>query len=146
MHKILKIVLAVLGVAGIIFLARIVAAGDEAVKASAAAGDTSLIEPMAWIAYLVLAVIVALVLIFVVVNLFSSGETLKKTLMSVGAFLLVAVIAYVLAEGVETPMQDGKILSESGSRWVGTGLYAFYILAIVSVVVMLGTGIKKMIK
>lgn len=146
MHKILKIVLAVLGVAGIIFLARIVAAGDEAVKASAAAGDTSLIEPMAWIAYLVLAVIVALVLIFVVVNLFSSGETLKKTLMSVGAFLLVAVIAYVLAEGVETPMQDGKMLSESGSRWVGTGLYAFYILAIVSVVVMLGTGIKKMIK
>ncbi|AEH00557.1 hypothetical protein [Lacinutrix sp. 5H-3-7-4] len=146
MHKILKIVLAVLGVAGIIFLARIVAAGDEAVKASAAAGDTSLIEPMAWIAYLVLAVIVALVLIFVVVNLFSSGETLKKTLMSVGAFVLVAVIAYVLAEGVETPMQDGKMLSESGSRWVGTGLYAFYILAIVSVVVMLGTGIKKMIK
>lgn len=146
MHKILKIVLAVLGVAGMIFLARIVAAGDEAVKASAAAGDTSLIEPMAWIAYLVLGVIVALVLIFVIVNLFSSGETLKKTLMSVGAFVLVAVIAYVLAEGVETPMQDGKMLSESGSRWVGTGLYAFYILAIVSVVVMLGTGIKKMIK
>jgi len=146
MHKILKIVLAVIGVASIALLARIVSAGDEAVKASAAGGDTSLIEPMAWIAYLVLAVIVALVVVFILVNLFSNGETLKKTLMSVGAFVLVAIIAYFLAEGVETPMQDGKMLSESGSKWVGTGLYTFYLLAIISVVVMLGTGIKKMIK
>ena len=146
MHKILKIVLAVIGVLGIVFLARIVSTGDEEVKALAAAGDTSLIEPMAWIAYLVLGVIIALVLVFILLNLFSNGATLKKTLMSVGAFAVVAIIAYVMANGVETPMQDGKMLSASGSRWVGTGLWMFYLLAIISVVVMLGTGIKKMIK
>ncbi|WP_299885004.1 hypothetical protein [uncultured Lacinutrix sp.] len=146
MHKILKIVLAVLGVLGIIFLARIVSTGDEEVKKLAAAGDTGLMEPMTWIAYIVLAIAIALVLVFVLRNLFSNSNNLKKTLMSIGAFVLVLLFGYIMANGVETPMQDGKMLSESGSKWVGTGLYMFYALAIIAVVTMLFTGIKKMIK
>lgn len=146
MHKILKIVLAVLGVLGIIFLARIVSTGDEEVKKLAAAGDTGLMEPMTWIAYIVLAIAIALVLIFVLRNLFSNSNNLKKTLMSIGAFVVVILFGYIMANGVETPMQDGKMLSASGSKWVGTGLYMFYALAIIAIVTMLFTGIKKMIK
>ena len=67
LHKILKIVALLLGVAGVIFLAMIIAKGDEAVSAS-------------------------------------------------------------------------------GSKWVGTGLYAFYILAILAVGSMVFSGIKKVTK
>ena len=63
--------------------------------------------------------------------------------MSVGAFLLVVIIAYVMAEGVETEMRDGEILSASGSKWVGTGLNTFYILAVVAIGSMIYSGIKK---
>lgn len=146
MHKILKIVLLIIGVLSIVFLARIVGAGDEEVKALAADGDTSLLDPMTWIAYLVLGITLVLVLLFVIVNLFSNTATLKNTLIGVGAFLVVGLIAYFTASGVETPMQDGKMLSVSGSKWVGTGLYMFYFLAVIAAGTMLVTGIQKMIK
>jgi hypothetical protein len=35
------------------------------------------------------------------------------------------------------------ILSESGSKWVGTGLYSFYILAIIAIGTMIFSGFKK---
>ena len=43
-------------------------------------------------------------------------------------------------------MKDGELLSASGSRWVGTGLRTFYILAIVAVGVMLYSGVKRFLK
>lgn len=146
MHKILKIVLLIVGVLSIVFLARIVGTGDEEVQALAADGSTSLLEPMLWIAYITLGITLILVLLFVFVNLFTNTATLKNTLVSVGAFLVVGLIAYFTASGVETQMQDGKMLSASGSKWVGTGLYMFYFLAVIAAGTMLITGIKKMIK
>ncbi|TYB76112.1 hypothetical protein ES677_10050 [Bizionia gelidisalsuginis] len=146
MHKILKIVLLIIGVLSMVFLARIVGAGDEEVKELAANGDTSLLEPMTWIAYIILGITLALVLLFVVVNLFANTATLKNALIGVGAFLVVGLIAYFTASGVETPMQDGKMLSASGAKWVDTGLYMFYFLAVIAAGTMLITGINKMIK
>ncbi|SEA40984.1 hypothetical protein [Bizionia paragorgiae] len=146
MHKILKIVLLIIGVLSVVFLARIVGVGDEDIKALAADGDSSLLDPMSWIAYIVLFITVALVVLFVIVNLFTNTSTLKNTLLGVGAFLVVGLIAYFTASGVETPMQDGKMLSASGSKWVGTGLYMFYFLAVIAAGSMLVAGIKKMIK
>jgi hypothetical protein len=43
-------------------------------------------------------------------------------------------------------MQDGEMLSASGSKWVGTGLYAFYIMAILAIGAMVFSGIKKVTK
>jgi len=72
---------------------------------------------------------------------------LKSALMSVGAFVLLGLICYfVFAEGVETPLRDGKVLSIGDSKLVGAGLYMFYALAFIAVGTMLFTGIKKMIK
>ena len=67
--------------------------------------------------------------------------------MGVGAFVLLALICYfALADGVETPLRDGEMLSASGSRMVGAGLWMFYLLTIIAIGTMLFTGIKKMIK
>ena len=100
-----------------------------------------------YIAYIVLGVIAVLVLLFSLKNMFTNAATLKKTLINVGAFVLLAAIAHFgFANGVETPLRDGEVLSANGSKWVGTGLYLFYFLVIIAAGIMLFTGVKKMIK
>ncbi len=146
MHKIFKIIALVLSLAGVVSLIRIVSAGDEAMKDAAATGDTALVEPMAWIAYITLGLVLAFVVVFIFKNLFTNSSGLKSTLIGLGGFLLVAVISYVISNGVETPMRDGKVLSESGSKFVSMGLNMFYILAILAVLSMIFGGFKKLIK
>jgi hypothetical protein len=60
--------------------------------------------------------------------------------------LLAAIAHFGFANGVETPLRDGEVLSASGSKWVGTGLYLFYFLVLIAAGIMLFTGVKKMIK
>ena len=74
------------------------------------------------------------------------GGDVKKTLMSVGAFLLIFVISYVMADGVESFTKDGEIVTAQTSRYIGTGLYTFYILSVVAVVAMAFSGVKKLTK
>ncbi len=146
MHKIFKIIALVLSLAGIVSLIRIISAGDTAMKDAAATGDTALVEPMAWIAYLTLGLVLAFVVVFIVKNMVTNTSGLKSTLIGLGGFLLVAIISYVISNGVETPMRDGKMLSASGSKLVSTGLNMFYILAILAVISMAIGGVKKLIK
>ncbi|NND61943.1 MAG: hypothetical protein HKN48_01985 [Flavobacteriaceae bacterium] len=137
LYKILKIVALILGVAGLVFWAMLVSKGDDVVKAT---GEG--VDPLMYIAYIVFAIVVLFVLIFVLKGL--AAGNIKKTLISIGAFLVVVAISYALAQGVETPLQDGEMLSESGSKWVGAGLYTFYILAIVAIGSMVLSGVKKL--
>lgn len=128
LHKILRIVALLLAVAGIVALAMVLINGNG-------------LDAQLYIAYITLALTLFIVLVYVLKETFSGN--LKKTLMSIGAFLLVVIIAYVMSEGVETEMRDGELLSASGSKWVGTGLNTFYILAVVAIGSMIYSGIKK---
>ena len=139
LHKILKIVALLLSVAGIIFLAMIVSKGDDAVRAT---GDG--VDGFLYVAYIMFAIVLLFVLAFVLKGI--AAGNIKKTLMTVGAFLLIVIISYVMAEGVETTMRDGEILSASGSKWVSTGLITFYILAVLAIGAMVLSGIKKVTK
>lgn len=146
LHKILKILAAILGVAGIVFLIRIIARGDDTIKADALMGDTAIIDPIAYVAYIIMALVIGFVLIFVLKNLFTNTATLKNTLISLGAFVLLALICYfAFAKGVETPLRDGEVLSKKGSKLVGAGLYMFYFLVLIAGAAMLFSGVKKMI-
>lgn len=147
LQKILTIVAAAIGVISIFFLIRIVGAGDEEIKAAAASGDTSLISPIISIAYVVVGIALILTLLFSLVNIFTNAATIKKTLISLGAFALIALVCYFgLAEGVETPLRDEGVLSAGKSQLVGAGLWMFYLLAVIAAGAMLFTGVKKMIK
>lgn len=138
LHKILKIVALLLSVAGIIFLAMIIAKGDEVVTATGEGLDGFL-----YVAYITFAITIVFVLFFVIKGIFSGN--IKNTLISVGAFLAIVVISYVLADG--TPMQMRELtLSASGSKWVDTGLYMFYIMAVLAIGSMIFSEIKKVIK
>ena len=133
-HKIFKILAYVLAVVGVVFTAML------------ASGNESQIGSVLYVAYAVLGIVLAAVLIFTIVNTFSNPANLKRTLIGVGAFALLAVICYFIADGVETPLKEGGVLSASGSQLVGASLYLFYFLAAIAIGSMLMGSVKKMMK
>ncbi|MDB4175927.1 hypothetical protein N9766_06190 [Flavobacteriaceae bacterium] len=138
LHKISKIVALVLGVAGVLLWGMLVAKGDEAVIASGGEG----LDSFLYVAYLTFTILLVIVVLFVFKGI-ANGD-IKKTLMSVGAFLLIFVISYVMADGVESFTKDGELVTAQTSRYIGTGLYAFYILSVVAVIAMAFSGVKKL--
>ena len=144
MKKILTIVLGIVGVLSIVFLAMIISAGDEAIKLGESSGTVNIFM---YVAYLVLFLTLAFVVIFSLKNIFSNAETMKSTLKGVGIFALLALVCYFgFARGVETELKDGDMLSAGGSKLLGAGLYLFYFLLAIAGGSMLFFGIKKMIK
>lgn len=137
LHKILRIVALILSVAGIIFLAMIISKGDDVVRQTGEGLDGFL-----YVAYIMFAIVLFFVIIFVLKGLLAGN--IKKTLIILGAFLAIVVISYVMADGVETEMRDGEILSANGSKWVSTGLYVFYILGVLAIGAMISSGLKKL--
>ena len=141
LQKLLKIVAAVVGVVSIFFLATIISTGDDAIKAGEA--ETSVSTYM-YVAYIVLGISVLAVVGFTLKNLITNAAGLKNTLISIGAFLMLALLCYFgFATGVETPLKDGTILTEGESKLVGTGLYLFYFLAVIAAATMVVFGVKK---
>ncbi|MBP2834334.1 hypothetical protein J8281_19305, partial [Aquimarina sp. U1-2] len=115
-----------------------ISAGDEAVKAGEASGS---VDSIMFVAYIILGLIVAFVVIFSLKNILTNPDTLKSTLRSLGIFALLAIICYFgLAKGVETPLKDGGTLSASGSKLLGAGLYLFYFLILIAGASMLFYG------
>lgn len=139
LHKILKIVVALIGIAALV-VAGMVWANDEAIRAGDSQG---LVDTMMTLTWIVVIVAIVLVLIFVIKGLFT-GNT-KNTLIAVGAFALVIAISYFTATGVETPLKDGEVLSANGSKWVSAGITAFFILAAIAIGLMLVSGAKKLV-
>ena len=145
LHKILKIVALILSVLGAIWLIRILMAGDTAITDSADL-QSSLVTPFIYIAYATIIIAIVFVLVFILKNLFSSGSSLKSTLIGLGAFLAVVVISYVIASGEEVTLRDGEVVSAGASRWIEAGIYMFYILAVVAIGSMVFSGVKKLAK
>ncbi|MFZ8960277.1 MAG: hypothetical protein ACO3UL_01530 [Flavobacteriaceae bacterium] len=144
-QTIVKIISAVFGLLGVIFLFRIIGAGDEEIKMAASMGDFGMVSPLVSLSIAILIVTVVVTLFFSLINLASSKEKLKKSVIFIGCFLVVLGIAYAASTGVETPLKDGEVLSSSGSRWVGTGLRMFYILAALAILSMVLSGAKKLL-
>ena len=144
-QTIVKIISAVFGLLGAIFLFRIIGTGDEEIKMAASMGDFGTVSPLVSLAIAILSITVIVTVLFSLLSLASSPEKLKKSLVFIGCFLLVTGIAYAVSSGVETPMKDGEMLSASGSRWVETGLRMFYILATLAVLSMVFSGARKIL-
>jgi hypothetical protein len=143
LQNIIKIISAIFGVLAVVFLFRIIGLGDEEIKMAASMGDYGSVSPLVNLAIAILVITVAVTLVFSLIGLTSDAKKLKKALLSAGLFLAVIGISYAMSTGVETPLKDGEVLSASGSRWVGAGLRAFYILAIVAIGAMLMSGAKR---
>ena len=136
LHKILKIVGLVLSLVGVYFLAMIIMKGDDAIIESGTGIDGFL-----YTAYLIFALVIIAVIIFGLKGLFSGN--IKNTLIILGAFIVVIAISYAMADNTPMMLKDGDMLSESGSKWVGAGLYTFYLLGIIAIGSMVMSGFKR---
>ena len=145
-QKIIKYTALVFGVIGLILQVVILNQGDDTIKLNALSGDYGVVSTMVTLALIVLAITVSLTLIFSITNLASDSKKLKKALLSIGAFGVVVLVAFLFSSGTETPLKDGDILSAAGSRWIETGLRTFYFLVFIAVGAMLYTGIIRLKK
>ena len=145
-QNIIKIISAIISVLAAFFLLRIIGTGDDDIKMAATMGDFSAVSPLVELARIVIFITIATTLIFSLLGLFSDRTKLKKAAISIGLFLCVIGISFVLSEGVETPLKDGEVLSATGSKWVGTGIRTFYILAVIAIGLMIFSGVTKIIK
>ena len=170
LHKILKIVAAIIGVIGVVLAAIVWLLDGEALKAELkdvgiqAMDVPGSITNIMNVAFVVLAIVLVLVLIFVLKGLFTGNA--KNALIGIGAFLLVIVISYFLApsegpqelvDAVAKNLKDTDKLQNmtateveettmSTIKWVGTSLNAFYILGATAIGIMAFTGVKKLVK
>ena len=145
MNKIVKIVLAVVGVIAAIMWYQL-PGRDVPVGEAVQSGPMNI---MFLIMYLLLAVAVFSSLLFTIVNLFAHPKKLKKTLMVIGGFLVVVVIAYATSSGTDIDIEEmanrGVATTETTVRRIGTGLNLFFFLVIIAIGLMAWGGLKKVI-
>jgi len=144
MNKIVKIVLAVLGLISAILWYQL--PGQEVPPGEAA--QSVAMNGMFLITFILLAVAVVASLLFTLVNLIAHPEKLKKTLTVIVAFLVVLAAAYFAATGSDIDLNEmanrGIPTTESTVKNIGTGLNLFFLLVIIAIVSMVYGGIKKM--
>lgn len=136
LHKILKYVALALGVIGTL-LALLIMSGSD-----------GMIDNMLYVTYLVLAIVIALILIYVIKGLFAGS--IKKTLTTVGLFLAVILISYLISSGTDLNLdklnEKGLGVTEAVSKNVGAGLYAFYFLMVIAIASIFLSSAKKLFK
>tara|TARA_B100001741_G_C16172497_1_gene423006 strand:- start:53 stop:502 length:450 start_codon:yes stop_codon:yes gene_type:complete len=146
LEKITRIGCIALGVLGMIFLSLVFFTGDDSIKMAAASGDYGVITPIILLSQIVLFIAVLVTLTFSLRGIAKDKTKMKNAIKSTGLFLLVVLVGFLLSNGVETPMRDGKVLSAMGSRLVGTGINVFFILTVIAVGLMVFPGTKKIFK
>jgi|TARA_B100000674_G_scaffold146330_1_gene115699 hypothetical protein len=146
LQKITNISVVLLAVLALIVLGVIIGQGDEYIEMSAMQGNFGAVSVMINLALFVLLVTVLMTLVFSMKNLFSEKSKLKKAGISIGSFLLVFIVAFVLSSGIDTPMQDGKMLSALQSRFVEAGIRTFYLLTLIAGGIMVYFSVSKYFK
>ena len=145
-QKITNITVVVLAVVALIVLGVIIGQGDEYIEMSAMQGNYGFVSIMINLALFVLLVTVLMTLVFSVKNLVSEKSKLKKAGISIGSFVFVFLVAFFLSSGVETPMQDGKMLSAVESKLVEAGIRTFYLLTFIAGGIMIYFSVSKFFK
>lgn len=136
LNKLTKILVIVASLLAVVFWATIAFSSEE---------EGGMITPMIYVAFAVLAVAIVLVLLYTVKNLAAKKGELKKTFISVGAFLGVILVAFLLADSTPVTV-GGEEFSSTTSKMVSTGLNTFYIVAIVAIGLMFFTGYNRIKK
>ena len=146
LQNITNISVIILAISALIVLGVIIGQGDDYIEMSAMQGNFGAVSVMINLALLVLLVTVLMTLVFSMKNLFSEKSKLKKAGISIGSFLFIFIIAFVLSSGVETPMQDGNMLSALQSKLVEAGIRTFYLLTLIAGVIMVYFSVSKYFK
>jgi small-conductance mechanosensitive channel len=102
--------------------------------------------------YILLALGAGIAVIAAILHTVTDAAAAKRSLISLGFLVVVALIAYLLASdamptfhGVEEYIADGT-LTPRVSKLIGTGLYATYILLFLAVLGMVVSSVSRLFK
>ncbi|MFD0861097.1 hypothetical protein ACFQ1M_02660 [Sungkyunkwania multivorans] len=138
--KIVGIIAIILSVIGVIFFLMIANGGEE----------SSMIGPMLQLGYIMIAM-AAIAAIFFGLKAAISGGNIKKTLISLVGLIVIVGLGYGLSDVSTDLIQEFAnrkqpiIVEESTSKYVGTGLYVFYIFALIAIGSIIWGGIRKIL-
>ncbi|MGV6830124.1 MAG: hypothetical protein ACWA5P_01000 [bacterium] len=133
LHKILKWLALGLAIIAVVFSLMV------------ASGNNDMIDFLIYIAYAVLVIIIALVLIYTLKGLFSGN--VKKTMISLALFLGIFIVAYVVSGGDTTVYNyNGQPATDTESHLTGTGITAFFIFGILAVLSMVYAAVSRLNK
>lgn len=140
MHKILKIVLIVVGLIGAALWFML---PDRDMPAAEAA-QSGAMGAMFIITYLLLGAAIVFSLVFTVKNLLSNPQGVKKALFVLGGLILIVIISYVTATGTGVDDKAMAMSDESTIKKIGMGINMFYILTTIAVGALVVPAVKKM--
>ena len=101
-------------------------------------------------AYFLFLVAVAGIIVFSIYQAVTVKGDSKKTLIAIGAFFVIVLLAYLMSSSEIPQFYGAKALIAEGSltpktaQMVDTGLYATYILAFISVATLIYTSFSKL--
>jgi len=106
--------------------------------------DSAAIDAMLWFGKILVYGAGAIAIVLSLKNIASNPAKIKVAGIAIIALLAIVGISYGLSTGKEVLDGTGiQMVSESGSKLVGTGLRVFYILIIIALVSMVAAGVKK---
>ncbi len=136
-YKISKIIVIIIGIiASILFVSNL---GMEVSMEN----NSYVVDYFIYLSYLAMAIAFFSVVYFVFKNLVTHKDQLRRALISLGLFAAVVLVAFIMADSTEVKLKDGEMISSMGSKLISTSLNTFYILAVVSVGVLVWTGFSK---
>jgi len=148
LSKILTLAAGLIGLIGFFFFIRILIEGDEALKIDADL-QNSILSPFISFSIFILVVTTVIAVVFSALNMIKHPQALKRTLMGVGALLILLVVAYSVADDGAV-MSMGKVLKDgeagSVSKWVSTGINFSAILGVIGFGAFLLDFVKSLVK
>lgn len=134
LQKALTVAIAVISVIGLALWIMIIKGGD----------DSSAIGMMLWLGKILVFGAGAIAVVLSLKNIASNPAKIKAAGISLVALLVIIGISFAMSSGQEVLSDTGEqMVSESGSKYVGTGLRVFYLLVIIALGAMVVTGVKK---
>lgn len=137
LHKISKIIAIVIGFLSIAFTVYCMATEITLESGS--------VDLFIYLAYLSIFLTVGAVMYYVVKN-FVNQKDKRETLISVGAFSAIVLVAFIFADGTEVPLKDGAVISSGYSKFISTSLNTFYIIGVASLATLLYSSFGKIKK
>ncbi len=141
LYKILKYLTYLIGGIGIILFFILIGKGDAEIIADADLQD-SLLNPFLYLTYFVFFLTIAAILVFIIARFFGGGK-LKNLFISLGVFVVIFLISFVMAGGSAITFDTGVHISGTGAKWMNTGLNMTYILGVVAILALLLSSVKK---
>jgi glucan phosphoethanolaminetransferase (alkaline phosphatase superfamily) len=149
LSKILTLVAGLIGLIAFYFFIRIVMVGDDILENDAAA-QASIISPFISFAKFVLIATGLLAVVFSLLNLVKHPQVLKRSLLGVGALLVLLIVAYVMSSDAAVTDSVGRVLEDgeagSVSKWVSTGINFSGILGVIGLAFFLFDFTKSLAK